>query len=258
MFFHPARKLAVCVYLTQNYFILKKCGAYIERMAAANFSRDAIEMFYGQIPKEENQRLIDPIRPSIRGDFEIVRNNFNQWLRVWKMRVSKGNRDLLKFYQKTKNGLINVCVNEVKTLKSVKIQFGLLVRFSLIRDEKVQQVEHYFDRVQPAILNEHSIDTLNNLLNQFIDQVRGEIEAWSQRGSGWVMDGILEAFINVAQYRPLRDGSYMDLPKKLKNKKAILNIQNRDNQCLRWALRAALFTPRGDMRGLQAIQQKTA
>ena len=35
-------------------------------------------------------------------------------------------------------------------------------------------------------------------------------------------------------------------PPKLKNKKAILNIQNRDNQCLRWALRAALFpAPRG-------------
>ena len=38
----------------------------------------------------------------------------------------------------------------------------------------------------------------------------------------------------------------MALPTKLKNKKAILNIQNRDNQCLRWALRAALFpAPRG-------------
>ena len=33
----------------------------------------------------------------------------------------------------------------------------------------------------------------------------------------------------------------MVLPPKLKNKEAILNIQNRDNQCLRWALRAALF-----------------
>ena len=82
----------------------------------------------------------------------------------------------------------------------------------------------------------------------FIDKVKGEIEAWSQRGSGWMIDEILEAYINVARYQPLRGGSYMDLPKKLKNKKAILNIQNRDNQCLRWALRAALFAPRGDMR----------
>ena len=62
-------------------------------------------------------------------------------------------------------------------------------------------------------------------MQQFIDEVKGEIEAWSQRGSVWVIDEILEVFINVAQYRPLRGGSYMELPKKLKNKKAILNIQ---------------------------------
>ena len=67
----------------------------------------------------------------------------------------------------------------------------------------------------------------------FIDEVKGEIEAWSERGSGWIMEKILEAFINVAQYQPMRGGSYMDLPKKLKNKGAIINVQNKDNQCLR-------------------------
>ena len=56
-----------------------------------------------------------------------------------------------------------------------------------------------------------------------------------------MIDEILEAFINVAQYQPLRGGTYMPLPKKLQNKKAIINVQNRDNHCLRWALRAALF-----------------
>ena len=61
-----------------------------------------------------------------------------------------------------------------------------------------------------------------------------------------MMDKILEAFINVARYQPMRGGSYMPLPKKLQNKKAIINVQNRDNQCLRWAIRAALFpAPRG-------------
>ena len=43
-------------------------------MAAANFSRDALEMFYG--PIEENQSLIVPISPTIIGEFETVRNNF--------------------------------------------------------------------------------------------------------------------------------------------------------------------------------------
>ena len=213
-------------------------------MAAANFSRDVLEMFYGSI--EENQRLRPPISPNIRGEFEIVRNNFNDWLRVWKMRATKNNKDLFKFFQSAKNSFINVCKNEVETLKSVKIQFSLSASFYMIRDEKEEEMNHYFNRMQPVILTEHNIDILNHLLNQFIDEVKGEIEAWSERGSGWILDKILEAYINVAQYQPMRGGSYMVLPTKLKNKRAILNIQNRDNQCLRWALRAHLFpAPRG-------------
>ena len=59
-------------------FQLKKCVISIESMASANYSRDVLEMFYDEIPQEENQRLRPPIRPRRRLDFEIVRNNFNQ------------------------------------------------------------------------------------------------------------------------------------------------------------------------------------
>ena len=125
------------------------------------------------------------------------------------MIVPRGNRDILK---RTKNRFIDVC--EVRNLKTVKINFGLLVRFLDTRGEEVKQMEHYFHKRQPIILNEHIMDTLNYLLNQFFDEVKGEIEAWSQRGSGWVIDEILEAYINVAKYQPLLGGSYMPLPKK--------------------------------------------
>ena len=37
-------------------------------------------------------------------------------------------------------------------------------------------MNHYFDRMQPVILNPHNIDIIKPLLNQFIDQVKGEIE----------------------------------------------------------------------------------
>ena len=215
-------------------------------MAASNFLRDVLENFYGKISKEDNERLKPPIRPSRRLDFELVQNNFNHWLRVWKMRVPGGNRDLLKFFQKTKRRFEEVCRKEVNELRSVKVNFGLVVRFYINRNGEVERMEHYFNRMQPIVLNENNIGTLNNVLNQFADEVRGEIEAWSQRGSGWVLDEILEAFINVAQYQPLNGGSYMPLPQKLKSKKAIINVQNRDNQCLRWAIRAALFpAPKG-------------
>ena len=165
------------------------------------------------------------------------------------MQVTRNNKDLFKFFQKTKTSFINVCANEVEALKNVKIQFSILVKFHMKREGKMEEMEHYFNRMQPVILNEHNMDTLNPLLNQFVHEVKGEIEAWSERGSGWIMDKILKAFINVARYQPMRGGSYMELPTKLKNKKAVLNIQNRrDNECLRWAIRAALFQPRENMR----------
>ena len=49
--------------------------------------------------------------------------------------------------------------------------------------------------------------------------------------------------MNVARYQPLREGTYLDLPQKLKNKKAIINVRKRDDQCLKWAPRAALLFP---------------
>ena len=124
-------------------------------MAASHFLRDVLEMFYGLIPNEE--QLIPPIRPKRRLDFEIERNNFNDWLRVWKMIAPGGNRDPLKFFQKTKNRFIDVCEYEVVTLKSVKIQFGLLVRIYINRDEEVLHMEHYFNRMRPIILNEQNM-----------------------------------------------------------------------------------------------------
>ena len=208
-------------------------------MAAANFSRDVLENFYGEIPQYQRPR-------SAAGPptFEIERNDFNNWLRVWKMRVPRGTKDIFRFFQTTKNQFVNVCRNEVREFGSVKVQFGLLVRFYVERNGQLEYMVHYFKDKDQTVMNQHNADILNHLINLFIDHVKGEIEGWSEKGSGWVVDEILEAFINVARYTPLRGGTYIELPHLLKNKKAIINVKNKDNMCLRWALRAHLFPAR--------------
>ena len=135
-------------------------------MAAANFSRNVLDMFYGSIPSEAKQRLEPPIRPKRGFDFEIVINNFNEWLNVWRMDVPEGHRDLLKFFQKTKTRFTDVWEHEVAALKSVKIQFGLLMNFYKNQDEELQYMDYYFKQKQPIILNEHNFDTLNHMINQ--------------------------------------------------------------------------------------------
>ena len=46
-------------------------------------------------------------------------------------------------------------------------------------------------------------------------------------------EGVDTAYINVARYQPQPGGTYFPLPPKLKTKKAIVNVQNKDNECLK-------------------------
>jgi len=165
-------------------------------MAASIFSSDVLEMFYGSIPREENMRLKPPLKPRRDFDFELVRTNCNGWLLVWKMAVPEAYKykaDLLRFAQKTKSRFEEVVENEIKTLKSLKTQFALKVKFSITRDDEKQEMEHYFKQKDPAVFNRNNAATVNSTFRRFIDEVKGEIEAWSQRGSGWVVEGVLEA-----------------------------------------------------------------
>ena len=39
----------------------------------------------------------------------------------------------------------------------------------------------------------------------------------------------------------MRGGTYLPLPASLAKKKAIINVRNKDEKCIQWAIRAALF-----------------
>jgi len=67
-------------------------------MAAARFSSDVLEMFYGL-------QLQPPLRPSRDFDFNLVRTNFHKWLCTWKIVLPfdyKFKADRMIFTQKTK------------------------------------------------------------------------------------------------------------------------------------------------------------
>ena len=50
--------------------------------------------------------------------------------------------------------------------------------------------------------------------------------------------------MKIARYDPILVGSYLPLLPNLANKKAIVNVKNKDKECLKWVLRAALFSPK--------------
>ena len=51
---------------------------------------------------------------------------------------------------------------------------------------------------------------------------------------------IIKFELHTVRYKPLRRETYIPLPKELADKKAIINIQNKDNKCFLWCVLRAL------------------
>ena len=219
-------------------------------MAAARFSSDVLQTFYSSITREQNRNLPEPLQPErvlVRDGFKISQTNFQEWLRVWIMDISKtnqNNKDIYMFKNANKEKYTNLIEQEILKLGSVKVSFGLKVNFEIERNGETQEMSHYFKEDQPHVFTRYDKEHIEQKYEEFMERIKGEIENWSLQGSGWEIESIELAYVNVAKYQPLRGGTYLPLPADLAKKKAIINVKNKDNECLKWALRAALFPPK--------------
>ena len=57
---------------------------------------------------------------------------------------------------------------------------------------------------------------------------------YQNEGSPCRLRSIIQLELHTVRYNPLRGETYIPLSKKLANKKAIINIKNKDNQCFLW------------------------
>ena len=106
--------------------------------------------------------------------------------------------------------------NEIAILRSIKTQFGFLVKFSIIRYNETIPGPLFLFEWPTSIFNENNEATIEDVFIRISDEVKGEIEERSQRGYGLVIEGTLKAFVNAALYEPFRGGSYMPLLKSCK------------------------------------------
>ena len=69
------------------------------------------------------------------------------------------------------------------------------------------------------------------LANSF-QEILYMIDVWINNGSDWNIKSIKSQYISSSTYRPLSEGSYIDLPVELKGpRKGLINIKNKDQIC---------------------------
>src|SRR5271169_20717 len=81
---------------------------------------------------------------------------------------------------------------------------------------------------------------VNELYNNARDKILESMANFQRQGSNWRFKAVVKMDINSAIYKPLKGNSYIPLPSVLANKKAIINMQNEDDQCFKWCVTRAL------------------
>ena len=78
----------------------------------------------------------------------------------------------------------------------------------------------------------------HEIYNEMVDEIEEEIQKVEQaEGSGWVFLEVENLTLHTDIWDPIKGSSYIDLPPELKNKKAIVNMKNKDNnKCLLWSV----------------------
>jgi len=100
--------------------------------------------------------------------------------------------------------------------------------------EEIKILEAHFQT--KTIVNLEATDE-SELFNVMVDTIEERIQNFNQQGSNWRFQRVLSLDVHLVDYIPLRGSSYIKLPKFLRGKKAVINIQNKDdNQCFKWSV----------------------
>ena len=133
----------------------------------------------------------------------------------------------------------NTIVNELSKNRNTKIFFSI--------NANMRQIANGFNT--PAVKNlrikEGKIILEGTNLNELYDEMMSEINETMEilqdtEGSGWVFEGVDNIEILTVPYEPLRGSKYIELPKHIADKKAVINIQNKDEECFKWCVLRAL------------------
>ena len=145
--------------------------------------------------------------------------------------------------------IVNVKPKVLKLIRGkenpIKIKFRFLCNFAKENPAtgQIDTNSGIFSN-KPLIVSEST--NLSELYNTLTEQFLKSIENFQNQSSGWQFHEVESFSINIDPYTPTSGSSYIPLPKFLADKKAIINVINKDdNECFKWAVTSAVYPQKG-------------
>ena len=136
-------------------------------------------------------------------------------------RVYNTVEEFFKYHRNIKFNMLLVCMMEQQLLSRDQGVIGL------------NQSKAYF--TSGIQKNLESTD-VSNLVDRCFKRILSDLEAYQENGSGWYFSEVVQLEIHTVEFNPAKGSSYIPLPDWISNKKAIVNIQNKDEKCFLWCI----------------------
>jgi hypothetical protein len=135
-----------------------------------------------------------------------------------------------------KQKMIGIITDAVRKFGSVKMNITYTAKF--IKDEKEVEVPIGVPGSSARIIN--MADSIPEILNENYIQNREVIDDMPLAESGSIFLKFSGVRLVLTRNAAMVGSQYIDLPKWIKDKKAVLNIQNKDVYCFAWSVIASI------------------
>ena len=141
--------------------------------------------------------------------------------------------DVDTFFSGIRKGLIELIKRELKTRTSARIQTTAWIRFVRDDEEGQERVELAFYSLMMSVYQGSDLD---QIVDRMIANMKFQIENPGLLNSRFIFDEFLSLAVNFHQLNRTRGSSYLPLPDFIAKRKAMINPQNGDEECFKWAI----------------------
>ena len=133
-------------------------------------------------------------------------------------------RDILKLMREYRRRRVRMILNCEMTRKELFSESTQILN-TFFHSETVENLEG----TDESVIYDRSIQTIEERIQNF-----------NQRGSNWRFQRVLSLDVHFTDFQPLRGSTFLPLPRKIKTKKAVINMKNDDDQCFKWSVTRSL------------------
>ena len=115
-------------------------------------------------------------------------------------------------------------------LKGFKFVTTLVLVFKKIETEDKSRFDSFYSSSKAEIVIDES--DIDDVFQSIYTTIITNIQKSLGKGSGWIIDSVIDHTVSISKYNPLAGSSYIILPKELDHlRKGLKNVD--DNQCFR-------------------------